>query len=240
MLAILHLLVMFVADIFKSRRRVEAENLFLRHQLNIALRQAPPRLRLRGSDRALLVWMTRLWPSLIGVAQVVQPETILRWHRAGWKAFWRWKSRKRAGRPKIDRGLRDLIQRISKENPQWGASRIHGELLMLGFEVAQSTVSKYMVRGGAPPSQSWKIFLRNHAQAIAAIDLCVVPTLTFERLFAFLVLGHGRRQLLWFEVTRHPTPAYLVRDNDRAYGHVFKSRVRAMGIRDRPISPGEH
>jgi transposase InsO family protein len=255
MLAILHLLVMFVADIFKSRRRVEAENLFLRHQLNIALRQAPPRLRLRGSDRALLVWMTRLWPSLIGVAQVVQPETILRWHRAGWKAFWRWKSRKRAGRPKIDRGLRDLIRRMSKENQQWGAPRIHGELLMLGFEVAQSTVSKYMVRGGTPPSQSWKTFLRNHAQAIAAIDLCVVPTLTFERLFAFLVLGHGRRQLLWFEVTRHLTaewlarqvteafpwtsaPAYLVRDNDGAYGHVFKSRVRAMGIRDRPISPG--
>jgi hypothetical protein len=119
MLAILHLVVMFVADIFKSRRRLEAENLFLRHQLNIALRQAPPRLRLRGSDRALLVWMTRLWPSLIGAAQVVQPETILRWHRAGWKAFWRWKSQKRAGRPKIDRGLRDLIRRMSKENPVW-------------------------------------------------------------------------------------------------------------------------
>src|SRR5437660_10674732 len=254
MLAILHLLVMFVADIFKSRRRVEAENLFLRHQLNIALRQAPPRLRLRGSDRALLVWMTRLWPRLRGAAQVVQPETILRWHRTGWKAFWRWKSRKRAGRPKIDRGLRDLIQRMSKENPLWGASRIHGELLMLGFAVAQSTVSKYMVRGGTPPSQSWKTFLRNHAQAIAAIDLCVVPTLTFERLFAFLVLGHGRRQLLWFEVTRHPpaewlarqvieafpwasAPTYLVRDNDCAYGHVFLRRVMAMGIRDRPISP---
>src|SRR5438445_814592 len=108
-------------------------------------------LLLGGSDRALLVWMTRLWPSLLGVAQVVQPETILRWHRAGWKAFWRWKSRKRAGRPKIDRGLRDLIQRMSKENPLWGASRIHGELLMLGFEVAQSTVSTYMVRGGTPP-----------------------------------------------------------------------------------------
>src|SRR5216110_1501415 len=115
MLAILHLLVMFVADIFKSRRRVEAENLFLRHQLNIALRQAPPRLRLRGSDRALLVWMTQLWPSLLGAAQVVEPETILRWHRAGWKSFWRWKSRKRAARPKIDRGLRDLIRRISDQ-----------------------------------------------------------------------------------------------------------------------------
>jgi len=238
MLAILSTLGMFIVDLFKSRRRLEAENLFLRDQLNIALRRAPSRLRMDGSDRALLVWMTRLWPSLVGQVQVVQPETVLRWHRAGFKAFWRWKSRRRAGRPKIDRGLRELIRRMSSENPIWGASRIHGELLMLGFEVAQSTVSKYMVRGGTPRSQGWKTFLRNHAQAIAAIDLCVVPTLTFERLFAFLVLGHGRRQLLWFEVTRHPTaewlarqiteafpwasaPVYLVRDNGRAYGYIF-------------------
>src|SRR6266487_782020 len=253
MLAILHSLAMFIVDLFKSRRRLEAENLFLRHQLSIALRRAPPRLRLRGSDRALLVWMIRLWPSLLGAAQAVQPETILRWHRAGFKTFWRWKSRKRAGRRKIDRGLRDLIRRMSKENPKWGASRIHGELLMLGFEVAQSTVSKYMVQDG-PPSQSWKTFLRNHAEAIVAIDLCVVPTLTFERLFAFLVLGHGRRQLLWFAVTRNPTaewlaqqiveafpwntaPTYLVRDNDGAYGQAFTRRLRAMGIRDQPTPP---
>jgi hypothetical protein len=199
--------------------------------------------------------MTQIWPSLLGAAQVVQPETILRWHRTGLKAFWRWKSRNRVGRPKIDRGLRDLIQRMSRENPLWGASRIHGELLMLGFEVAQLTVSKYLTRPPKPPSQTWKTFLRNHAEAIAAIDMCVVPTLSFDLLFAFLVLGHGRRQMLWFEVTRHPTaewlarqiteafpwasaPTYLVRDNDRAYGHVFTSRVRAMGIRDRPISPG--
>ncbi len=255
MLAVLHSLGMFIFDLFKPRRRLEAENLFLRHQLNIALRRAPSRLRMDGSDRALIVWMTRLLPSLVCQVQVVQPETILRWHRAGFKAFWRWKSRRRAGRPKIDRGLRELIRRISRENPIWGASRIHGELLMLGFEVAQSTVSKYMVRGGTPRSQGWKTFLGNHAQAIAAIDLCVVPTLTFERLFAFLVLGHGRRQLLWFEVTRHPTaewlarqiteafpwvsaPVYLVRDNDRAYGHIFTSRLKAVGIRDRPITPG--
>ena len=178
---------------FKARLRLEAENLFLRHQLSISLRRAPPRLRLRGGDRALLVWMTRLWPSLLGVAQEVQPEMILRWHRTGFKAFWRWKSRNRAGRPKIDRGLRDLIQRMSKENSQWGAARIHGELLMFGYEVAQSTVSKYMVRPPKPPSQSWKTFLQNHAEAIAAIDMCVVPTLTFDFLFAFLVLGHGRR-----------------------------------------------
>jgi hypothetical protein len=205
MLAILQSLGMCILDLFKSRRRLEAENLFLRHQLSIALRRAPPRLRLRGSDRALLVWMTRLWPSLLCAAQVVQPETILRWHRAGFKAFWRWKSRNRAGRPKIDRGLRDLIRRMSKENPLWGAPRIHGELLKLGFEIAESTVSKYMIRRQGPPSQNWRTFLGNHADAIAAIDLCVVPTLTFERLFAFIVLGHGRRQLLWFAVTRNPT-----------------------------------
>jgi transposase InsO family protein len=255
MFAVLHALGRFVADLFKSRCRLEAENLLLRHQLTIALRRAPPRRRLLGSDRALLVWMTRLWPSLLDAVRVVQPKTILRWHRAGFKMFWRWKSRRRVGRPGIDRGLQDLIRRMSRENPLWGAPRIHGELLMLGFEVAQSTVSKYMVRGGTPPSQNWKTFLRNHAEAIAAIDMCTAPTLTFERLFAFLVLGHSRRKLLWFEVTRHPTaewlaqqiteafpwtsaPAYLVRDNDRAFGYAFTSRVRAMGIRDRPISPG--
>ena len=211
MFVILHALGMLAVDLFKSRSRLEAENLFLRHQLKIALRRAPPRLRLRGSDRALLILITKLWPSLLGVAKVVQPDTILRWHRAGFKVFWRCKSRHRAGRPKIDRGLRDLIQRMSRENPLWGASRIHGELLMLGLEVAQSTVSKYMARPSKPPSQTWRTFLQNHAEAIAAIDMCVVPTLSFDLLFAFLVLGHGRRQLLWFEVTRNPTADWLAR-----------------------------
>src|ERR1700694_1545967 len=254
MLAILHLLGTFIANLFTSRRRLEVENLFLRHQLNIALRRAPHRLRLRGSDRALLVWMTWLWPSLLGLSRVVQPDTILRWHRAGFRAYWRWKSRGRPGRPRIEPELRELIRRMSKENPLWGAPRIHGELLKLGFEIAESTVSKYMIRHRGPPSQNWATFLRNHADAIAAIDLCVGPTLTFECLFAFVVVGHGRRQLLWFAVTQHPTaewlaqqiveafpwdtaPTYLVPDNDGAYGQAFTSRVRAMGIRDRPISP---
>lgn len=202
MFAILHALGMFVVDLFKSCSRLEAENVFLRHQINIALRRARSRPRLRSSDRVLLTWMTRLWPSLLGAVQVVQPETILRWQRAGFRMFWRWKSRNRAGRPRMDRGLRDLIRRMNRENPLWGASRIHGELLMLGFGVAQATVSKYVVRGGKPPSQSWKTFLRNHADAIAAIDMCVVRTVSFDLLFAFLVLGHGRRQVLWFDVTR--------------------------------------
>jgi transposase InsO family protein len=198
--------------------------------------------------------MTCLWPSLIGLARVVQPETILRWHRAGFRTYWRWKSRSRPGRPKVRRELRELIRRMSQENPLWGAPRIHGELLKLGFEVAESTVSKYMAKRRGPPSQGWRTFLRNHADAIAAIDLCLVPTINFECLFAFLVVGHGRRQLLWFAVTRHPTaewlarqiveafpwdtaPRYLIRDNDGAYGQAFTSGVRTMGIRDRPIAP---
>ena len=253
MIAMLHLLGTVVANLFKSRRRLELENVFLRHQLNIALRRAPQR-QLRGSDRALLVWMTWLWPSLLGLSRIVQPDTILRWHRAGFRTYWRWKSRGRPGRPRVVREVRERIRRMSTENPLWGAPRIHGELLKLGFQIAESTVSKYMIRRRGPPSQTWRTFLRNHADAIAAIDLCLVPTLTFECLFLFLVVGHGRRQLLWFAVTRYPTaewlaqqiveafpwdtaPIYLVRDNDGAYGHVFIRRVRAMGIRDRPISP---
>jgi hypothetical protein len=233
MLAILPLLVTFAANLFRSRRQLEVENLFLRHQLNITLRRAPRRLRLHGSDRALLVLLTRLWPNLIGLARVVQPDTILRWHRSGFRAYWRWKSCGQPGRPRVSRELRELIRQMSKDNPLWGAPRIHGELLKLGFTIAESTVSKYMVKHRGPPSQTWRTFLRNHADAIAAIDLCVVPTLTFGCLFAFLVVSHGRRRLLWFAVTTHPTaewlaqqiveafpwntaPRYLIRDNDAA------------------------
>jgi hypothetical protein len=172
----------------------------------LVLRRAPHRLRLHGSDRALMVWV---WPSLLDLSRVVQPDTILRWHRAGFRAYWRWKSRGQSGRPKIEPELRELIRRMSKENPLWGAPRIHGELLKLGFEIAESTVSRYMIRHRGPPSQNWRTFLCNHADAIAGIDLRVVPTLTFECLFAFIVVGHGRRQLLWFAVTRHPTAEWL-------------------------------
>jgi hypothetical protein len=163
----------FVANLFKSRRRLELENLFLRHRLNITLRRAP-HLRLRGSDRALLVWMTWLWPSLLGLSRVVRPDTILQWHRAGFCTFSCWKSRGRPGRPRVSRELRELIRRMSKENPLWGAPRIHGDWLKLGFEIAESTVSQYIIRRRGPPSQTWRTFLRNHADAIAAIDPCLV------------------------------------------------------------------
>jgi Integrase core domain len=177
----------------------------------------------------------------------------VRWHRTGFAAYWRWKSRPLEGRPQIGKEVRDLIRRMSFENPLWGAPKIHGELLKLGIEVAQSTVSIYMVPRQDRPLQTWKTFIRNHAEGIASIDLFVVPTITFEQLFAFVALGHRRRQLLWIAVTRNPTaewlarqiteafpwdsaPKYLVRDNDRTFGAAFKTRVRAMGIRDRPTS----
>ena len=155
---------------------------------------------------------------------------------------------------KIDPELRDLVRRMCEENPLWGAPRIHGELLKLGFTVAQSTVSKYMLRGRRPPSQGWKTFLRYHADGIAAVDFLVVPTLIFESPFAFVILAVGRRNILWIGLTTNPTaqwlahqiseafpwdmaPAFLIRDNDCAYSAVFTQRVRSMGIRDRPIAP---
>ena len=254
MLALFQLIGTFVADLFKSQRRLEVENLFLRHQLNIALRRAPHRLQLRWSDRALMVWMTWLWPGLLGLSRVVQPYTILRWHRAGFRIYWRWKSQGRPGRPRIEHELRYLIRRMSKENPLWGAPRIHGELLKLGIEIAQSTVAKYMERRHGPPSQGWKTFLRNHAPHIAAIDLFVVPTIGFKLLYGLVILRLGRRQLVWIGVTANPTaewiaqqiteafpwdqaPRYLLRDRDASYGTIVTQRLRAMGIRDRPIAP---
>jgi transposase InsO family protein len=253
MIAIGLLFVRMLCDCFKSRRQLEAENLVLRHQLNVLRQRAPRRLHLRWADRALFIWLYRRCPRVLDAITIVRPETVVRWHRMGFAAYWRWKSRPLGGRPQIGKEVRDLIRRMSFENLLWGAPKIHGELLKLGIEVAQSTVSIYMVPRRDRPLQTWKAFLCNHMEGIASIDLFVVPTIAFEQLFAFLVLGHRRRQLLWIAVTRNPTaewlarqiteafpwdsaPKYLVRDNDRAFGAAFKARVRAMGIRDRPTS----
>ena len=241
-----------LCDCFKSRR-LEAEILVLRHQLNVLQQRAPRRLHFRWADRALFIWLYRRCPRILDAVTIVRPETVVRWHRMGFAAYWRWKSRPRGGRPRIGKEVRDLIRRMSIENPLWGAPKIHGELRTLGIYVAQSTVSMYMVPRQGRPLQTWKIFLRNHGKEIASIDLFVVPTIAFQRLFVFLVLGHRRRQLLWFAVTQNPTaaclarqiteafpwdmtPKYLIRDNDRAFVGAFKARVRAMGIRDRPTS----
>src|SRR5215475_4793482 len=215
MMATAFLFVRMLCDCFKSRRRLEAEILVLRHQLNVLQRCTSRRLHLRGADRALFIWLYRRCPRLLGVITIVRPETIVRWHRMGFAAYWRWKSRSPRGRPRIGKEVRDLIRRMSFENPLWGAPRIHGELLKLGIEVAQSTVSIYMVPRRGRPSQTWKTFLRN--QGIASIDFFVVPTIAFEQLFAFLVLGHGRRRLLWIAVTRNPTAEWLAQQIIEAF-----------------------
>ena len=202
----------------------------------------------------MFVWLYRRCPDVLTAMTIVRPATIVRWHRMGFRAYWRWKSRSLGDRPKVAREVRDLVRRMCAENPLWGAPRIHGELMKLGFDIAQSTVSKYMLRRSGPPSQGWKTFLRNHADGIAAVDFLVVPTLTFERLFAFVILGLGRRRTVWIGVTTNPTaewlanqiteafpwdtaPAYLIRDNDGAFGVLFTRRLKAMGIRDRPVIP---
>ena len=164
-------LLWFLGSLFKPRSRLVAEVLALRHQLNVLQRKAPGRARLSAADRLLLVWLYGLWPDLLGSIVIVRPEIVVRWHRRGFRAFWRLKSRGVPGRPGIPKEIRDLIREISLANPLWGAPRIHGRLLMLGIEVAQSTVAKYMAKGHRAPSQSWKTFLQNHADGIASIDL---------------------------------------------------------------------
>jgi transposase InsO family protein len=185
---------------------------------------------------------------------IVKPDTIVRWHRAGFRFYWRWKSRRRGGRPAVPPQIRRLIREMSISNPLWGAPRIHGELLKLGIDIGQTSLAKYMATRRGPPSQGWKTFLHNHADGIAAMDLVVVPTISFRLLYGLLIMGHGRRQILWFGVTAHPTaewianqitqacgweqtPCYLILDRDRAYGEIFIRRLRSMGIRDRPTSP---
>src|ERR1700726_292513 len=239
---------------FKSKLRLEAENAVLRHQLIVLRRRLHGRVRLTNHDRWFLVQMYRWFPSILQVLTIIRPETLVRWHRAGFRCYWRWKSRRRGGRPQIDTELRALIRLMSLENPFWGAPRIHGELLKLGFAVAQSSVAKYMVKRRGPPSQGWRTFLRNHAQDIAAMDLFVVPTIGFDLLYAYIIVRLDRRELVWISVTSHPTaewvarqiteafpgndaPRYMARDRDRISGAIVPRRLRAMGIRDRPITP---
>jgi len=251
------LLCLFLAALaspFKSKLRLEAENAVLRHQLNVLRRSLHGRVRLTNHDRLFFIQLYRWFPAILRVLTIIRPETIVRWHRAGFRCYWRWKSRPHGGRPQIDTELRGLIRRMSMENPLWGAPRIHGELLKLGFEVGQSSVAKYMVKRRGPPSQGWRTFLHNHAPDIAAMDLFVVPTIGFDLLYAFVIVRLGRRDLVWINVTAYPTadwvarqitqafpwneaPRYMIRDRDRIYGTVVTRRLRAMGIRDRPTAP---
>ncbi len=255
MLAVIWIVLAGLALPFKSKGRLEAENAILRQQIMVLRRQVHGRVKLTNLDRAILVQLYRWFPWVLRALVIVRPATVIRWHRAGFRAYWRWKSRRRGGRPRVHSELRMFIRQISLDNPLWGAPRIHGELLKLGYEVAQSTVAKYMIRRRGRPGQDWRTFLRNHAPDAAAIDLFVVPTLGFKLLYVLLIARLDRRELVWLNVTAHPTaewiahqiteafpwdeaPLYLIRDNDALYGSAFRRRLRAMGIRDRPIAPG--
>jgi transposase InsO family protein len=229
------------------------ENVVLRHQLNVLRRNSAKRLVFTNIDRLVLAGFYGLTPCVRNALKILKPATVIAWHRAGFRAYWRWKSRSHGGRPKASIEVRKLIREMSIANPLWGAPRIHGELLKLGINIGQTTVAKYMARRTRPPSPGWKTCLRNHADGIVGMDMFVVPTVSFGLLYGLLILQHARREPMWLGVTAHPSaqwiaqqlieaygwkepPRYLIRDRDSAYGEVFIRRVGAMGIRDRPIS----
>ena len=236
----------------RCRHDLATENLALRQQLAV-MKYQRPRPRLTDADRLFWVVLSRIWSGWQDSLHVVQPETVLRWHRQGFRYYWRWKSRHR-GRPKADSEIRALIRRMCLANPLWGAPRVHGELLKLGLDVSETTVSKYMVKHRGPPSQTWRTFLRNHAKELIALDFFTVPTATFRVLFVLVILSHDRRRILHFNVTEHPTaawtarqlleacgtdnaPRFLVRDRDAIYGEIFRRQVEALNIQDVPTAP---
>lgn len=253
MVALLSRILLALRSLLEVSASREAEILILRQQLLVLSRRAPKRIRLRNIDRLILGWLCHLFPAMLDAMVIVKPETVLCWHRRGFRAYWRWKSWRRGGRPRIDRELRELIRRMSRENPLWGAPRIHGELLMLGIEVSESTVGRYMIRTGRLRSQGWKTFLRNQTAGIASIDLFVVRTISFKLLYGLVILRHARRRLVRIAVTTNPTaewianqvteafpwdeaPRHLLRDRDGAFGPAYIRRIQAMGIRDHPVA----
>jgi putative transposase len=244
----------FLRALFISSATIALENLALRHQL-IVLQRSAGRPCLARWDRVLWIWLSRVWTGWRSSLVIVQPATVLAWHRRGFRLYWRWRSRaSRVGRPPLDTELRDLIRRMARENPTWGRRRIQAELALLGHQVAELTVSKYMHRTLPRPSPSWRAFLVAHAREIVAADFFLVPTLTFRLLFVLVVLRHDRRELLHLNVTGHPSalwtarqiteafpeetgPRYLLRDRDALYGDEFARRVKGLGIREVLTAP---
>ena len=255
------LIQVFVASLFssmKSQRELALENLALRQQV-IMLKRSVKRARPTAMDRIFWIAFSRSVNNWRENLIALHPDTIVRWHRAGFRRYWAWKSR-RAGRPLVATELRSLIRRMQSENVTWGAPRIHGELLKLGYDVCEATVSNYMRRYRKPPSQSWRTLLANHREVIAAIDFFTVSTVTFDVLYVFVVIEHARRRVVHFNVTAYPTakwiaqqlteafpfesaPKYLIRDGDAKYGLAVKRRITALGIKDivtPPASPWEN
>jgi transposase InsO family protein len=241
-------IVFFLRALLWNRAAIAAENLALRRQLAV-LQVSVKRPRLRKRDRVFWVWLSRLWADWRSCLMIVKPETVIRWHKQGFKLYWCWKSRKRLGRPRIDAEIRDLNRRMSRENPTWGAPRIQSELALLGYTVAESTVARYMIRHRKPPSQTWRTVLDNHVPDIAAIDFFVVATVSFRLLYCFIVFRHERRRVIHFNSTTHPTacwtaqqiveafpydeaPRFLIRDRDGIYGEDFRERIKHLGIEE--------
>jgi transposase InsO family protein len=242
-----------IRGLIAPRTALAAENLALCQQLAVLNRKIH-HPQLRRHDRFFWVILSQFWKNWREVLIIVKPETVIKWHRQGFKLYWRWKSKAPVGRPKIDKEIRELIKRVSLENPLWGTPRIQSELRLLGFDLAESTVAKYRVRCGASQSQTWKTFLANHAKQIAAVDFFTVPTLTFRSLYCFIILLHDRRQVIHFNVTAHPTaqwtarqlieafpedsaPRHLLRDRDQIYGAEFRLRVNGMQIEEVITAP---
>jgi len=253
-MSIYKVLYLLFRGLFVSRSDLILENLALRQQLTVQQRTIK-RPKLKNKDRLFWAWLSQIWPDWKSYLIIVKPETVLKWHRQGFRLYWRWKSRyHKVGRPKISKEIRDLIRQMSQENPTWGAPRIQSELRLLGYEVADSTVAKYMIKHKKPPSQAWRSFLKNHFRQIAAIDFFTVPTVTFRILYCFIVLRYNRREIVHFNVTANPNarrtaqqiteafpydeaPKYLIRDRDKIYGTLFTQRVRVMGIKEVLIAP---
>ena len=253
-MGIIQAIVLFLRAFIMGRAAAALENLALRQQVAV-FKQSVKRPKLRPRDRVFWVVLSRLWPNWRSVLAIVQPETVIKWHRKGFKLYWRWKSRAgNPGRPPIKCEIRDLIRRMSRENPTWGAPRILSELLLLGHDVAEQTVAKYMVRKWKPPSQTWRTFLDNHVPDIAACDFFTVPTVTFRVLYVFIVMRHDRRQIVHFNVTTNPyaewtaqqiinafpyeeAPRFLIRDRDDIYGDHFTKRVEGLDIEEVPTAP---
>ncbi len=244
-----------LAVLVRSRAVLHLEILALRQQLAILNDRQCKRVRLRWSQRLFWVWLYRIWPSCLQTLVVFKPDTLVRWHRKGFRLYWTWKSRRRRnGRPQIAREIRKLIRTMSRNNVGWGAPRIHGELQMLGIHISQATVAKYMIHRRKPPSQTWRAFLNNHARDLAAVDFFTVPTATFQILYVLIVLRHDRREVTHFNITANPTgvwsaqqvveafpfdtpPRYLLRDRDAKYDAKFRARVRSLGIEEVLTAP---
>ncbi len=204
-LSVLRVLGDAISATLKSRAALHLENLALRHQLGV-LQRSVKRPRLTAADRSLWSWLSEIWAAWRSTLVIVKPETVIAWHRQGFRLFWIWKIRHgQPGRPPVSKEARELIRKMSRENPLWGAPRIHGELLKLGIDIGETSVSKYMVSHRKPPSQTWRTFLQNHVNTMVSEDFFTVPTIRFQVLCVFVVLAHERRRIVHFNVTAHST-----------------------------------